>query len=187
MNCVFSFYPRIDIISNTVRRSLDKRRWYISQIKSRSDLNQSNKKIYKQKGSGLARHSTKSVFQFRGGGKYCAKKQIRNININKKIKSLAFKSGIILKINNKRFITINKIFEARNLLLTNGLLVHSSTDSSLLLPLLNCGFECVYYTNFNTELILKHNYVIFTKSVLYLLSKLLKPNWQLVVNNSVEP
>ncbi len=34
--------------------------------------------MYKQKGMGLARHSTKSVSQFRGGYKYSAIKKLKD-------------------------------------------------------------------------------------------------------------
>ncbi len=55
----------------------------------------SNRKIYKQKGTGLARHSTRSVPQFRGGGKYCGTKHISKVN--KKLFTSSIKNILAIK------------------------------------------------------------------------------------------
>ncbi|MEL6497680.1 MAG: 50S ribosomal protein L4 [Planctomycetota bacterium] len=53
------------------------RRQGSARTKSRNAIAGSNKKMYKQKGTGNARHSTRKVAQFRGGGRAFAKTATR--------------------------------------------------------------------------------------------------------------
>ncbi|MEO1583611.1 MAG: 50S ribosomal protein L4 [Planctomycetota bacterium] len=53
------------------------RRQGSARTKSRNAISGSNKKMYKQKGTGNARHSTNKVAQFRGGGRAFAKTATR--------------------------------------------------------------------------------------------------------------
>ena len=52
-----------------VRYQLAKRRAGTHKSKGRSEVDRTRKKIYKQKGTGGARHGAASAPQFRGGGK----------------------------------------------------------------------------------------------------------------------
>ncbi|KAF1857697.1 hypothetical protein Lal_00014215 [Lupinus albus] len=52
-----------------VRWQLAKRRAGTHAVQNRSDVNRTRKKLYKQKGTGNARHGAASAPQFRGGGR----------------------------------------------------------------------------------------------------------------------
>ncbi len=66
---IFGLEVRQDLIHRMVRYQLLKRRAGTHATKDRSEINVTGKKMYKQKGSGGARHGDKSVPQWRGGGK----------------------------------------------------------------------------------------------------------------------
>ena len=66
---IFGLKPRPDLIQRMVRYQLAKRRAGTHHAQDRSEVNVTGKKMYKQKGSGQARHGDKSVPQWRGGGK----------------------------------------------------------------------------------------------------------------------
>jgi large subunit ribosomal protein L4 len=66
---IFGLEPRADILQRVVKWQLAKRRAGTHKVKNRSEIRGSGRKIVRQKGSGGARHSTRKVNIFRGGGK----------------------------------------------------------------------------------------------------------------------
>ena len=66
---IFGLPPRPDLIARMVRYQLAKRRDVAAGIKGRAEIWRTGKKMYKQKGTGSARHGSARVPQFRGGGK----------------------------------------------------------------------------------------------------------------------
>src|SRR4030065_565445 len=68
-DAIFGLKPRPDLIHRMVRYQLLKRMAGTHHAQDRSEVNVTGKKMYKQKGSGQARHGDKSVPQWRGGGK----------------------------------------------------------------------------------------------------------------------
>ena len=65
---VFSAKENKDIIAKLVNWQLAKRRQGTHKVKERGEIVGSTAKIYKQKGMGRARHGSKKVVQFKGGG-----------------------------------------------------------------------------------------------------------------------
>ena len=65
---VFGIVPREDIVSRVIRWQLAKRRLGNHSVQTRSQVKMTTAKMYKQKGTGKARHGSGSVSQFRGGG-----------------------------------------------------------------------------------------------------------------------
>ena len=65
---VFGIAPREDIIARVVKWQLAKRRSGTHKVKSRSEIAKTGAKMFRQKGTGRARHGAASVVQFRGGG-----------------------------------------------------------------------------------------------------------------------
>jgi large subunit ribosomal protein L4 len=63
----FGLEPRVDLIHRVVRWQLAKRQQGTHKAKRRDEVNVTGKKMYRQKGTGRARHSDKSASQFRGG------------------------------------------------------------------------------------------------------------------------
>ena len=68
-DAVFGLPPRADILARTVNWQLAKRRSGSHKVKGRSEISGSNSKMYRQKGTGRARHGPPKVAQFRGGGR----------------------------------------------------------------------------------------------------------------------
>jgi large subunit ribosomal protein L4 len=66
---IFGLEPRIDIIQRVVRWQLAKRRAGTHKVKGRAEIARTGKKMYKQKGSGGARHGSMRANLFRGGGR----------------------------------------------------------------------------------------------------------------------
>ena len=65
---VFAITPRSDIVARVVNWQLAKRRAGTHKVKSRGEITRTTAKMYRQKGTGRARHGAASVVQFRGGG-----------------------------------------------------------------------------------------------------------------------
>ena len=66
---IFGLEPRKDIIQRCVQWQLNKRQAGTHKTKGRAEIWRTGKKMYKQKGTGGARHGSARVPQFRGGGR----------------------------------------------------------------------------------------------------------------------
>lgn len=66
---IFGVEPRVDLMHRVVRWQLAKRRSGNHKVKNRSEVDATGRKFVKQKGSGGARHGSRKVPQFRGGGR----------------------------------------------------------------------------------------------------------------------
>ena len=64
------FEPRADILHRVVRWQRNNAQAGTHKVKTRSEVSYSTKKIYRQKGTGGARHGARSAPIFRGGGVY---------------------------------------------------------------------------------------------------------------------
>jgi large subunit ribosomal protein L4 len=95
---VFGLEPREDLIFRMVRWQLAKRRAGTHAVKNRADITRTGKKMYKQKGTGGARHGSARVPQFRGGGRAFGP-QVRSHehDLPKKVRQLALKHALSAK------------------------------------------------------------------------------------------
>jgi large subunit ribosomal protein L4 len=95
---VFGLEPREDLIFRMVRWQLAKRRAGTHAVKNRAEIARTGKKIYKQKGTGGARHGSARVPQFRGGGRAFGP-QVRSHehDLPKKVRQLALKHALSAK------------------------------------------------------------------------------------------
>lgn len=66
---IFGCVPRQDLIQRVVLWQLAKRQAGTHKTKGRAEIWRTGKKLYKQKGTGGARHGSARVPQFRGGGR----------------------------------------------------------------------------------------------------------------------
>ena len=69
-DAIFGLEPRADILHRVVRWQRNKAQAGTHKVKTRSEVSYSTKKIYRQKGTGGARHGARSAPIFRGGGVY---------------------------------------------------------------------------------------------------------------------
>ena len=68
-DAIFGLEPRADLIARMVRWQLARRQAGDHKTLGRGEINRTGKKMYKQKGTGGARHGSARVPQFRGGGR----------------------------------------------------------------------------------------------------------------------
>ena len=82
-------------VAQVIRWQLHKRKQVLSIVKTRSDVKGSGKKIYRQKGTGNARHSSKYAPQFRSGGVAHGPKGTKKaMEVPKKVKRLALRHAL---------------------------------------------------------------------------------------------
>lgn len=97
-DAVFGLEPRQDILHRMVRYQLAKRRAGTHDVKNRAEISATTKKMYKQKGTGSARHSTKKAPQFRGGGRaFGPTPRDHGFDLPKKVRALALRHALSAK------------------------------------------------------------------------------------------
>src|SRR5215210_6240908 len=107
---IFGLEPRPDLLQRCVRWQLAKRQAGTHAVKNRSDINRTTKKIYKQKGTGNARHGAASAPQFRGGGRAFGP-QVRSHahGFPKKVRALALKHALSAKARDASLIVVDDV------------------------------------------------------------------------------
>src|ERR687894_1354485 len=113
---IFGLEPRADLLARCVRWQLAKRQAGTHAVKNRSDIDRTTKKVYKQKGTGSARHGAASAPQFRGGGRAFGP-QVRSHahDLPKKVRALALKHALSAKAKDAALIVVDdvKLAEAK--------------------------------------------------------------------------
>ncbi|MGA3303042.1 MAG: 50S ribosomal protein L4 [Methylovirgula sp.] len=95
---IFGLEPREDLIARMIRYQLDKRRAGTHKVKGRAEIARTGKKMYKQKGTGNARHGSARVPQFRGGGRaFGPVVRSHAHDLPKKVRALALKHALSAK------------------------------------------------------------------------------------------
>jgi large subunit ribosomal protein L4 len=106
---VFGLEPRADILHRMVRYQLAKRQAGTHHAKDRSLVSGTRKKMYKQKGTGRARHGNKLAPQFRGGGKaFGPVPRSHAIELPKKVRALAMKHALSSKAKANELVILDK-------------------------------------------------------------------------------
>ncbi len=97
-DAIFGLEPRADLIARMVRYQLAKRQAGTHAVKGRADIWRTGKKMYKQKGTGSARHGSARVPQFRGGGRAMGPVVRSHAHdLPKKVRALALKHALSAK------------------------------------------------------------------------------------------
>ncbi|GBF27356.1 50S ribosomal protein L4 [bacterium MnTg02] len=108
-DAIFGLEPRTDILHRMVRYQLAKRQSGTHFAQGRSDVVGTGAKMYKQKGTGRARHGNKKVPQFRGGGKaFGPSPRSHAIKLPKKVRALALRYALSAKAKAKELIVLDK-------------------------------------------------------------------------------
>ncbi|KQO64393.1 50S ribosomal protein L4 [Methylobacterium sp. Leaf102] len=107
---IFGLEPRVDLLQRMVRWQLAKRQAGTHAVKNRSDVNRTRKKLYKQKGTGNARHGAASAPQFRGGGRaFGPVVRSHAHDLPKKVRALALKHALSAKVKDSTLIVIDDV------------------------------------------------------------------------------
>ena len=97
-DAIFGLEPREDLIARMVRYQLAKRRAGTHKVKNRAEIWRTGKKMYKQKGTGGARHGSARVPQFRGGGRaFGPVVRSHAHDLPKKVRALALRHALSAK------------------------------------------------------------------------------------------
>jgi large subunit ribosomal protein L4 len=106
---IFGLEPRTDIIQRCVVWQLAKRQRGTHAVKNRADISRTGKKIYRQKGSGGARHGSARVNLFRGGGRsFGPVVRDHAIGLPKKVRALALRHALSAKAKDGGIIVLDK-------------------------------------------------------------------------------
>ena len=97
-DAIFGLTPRTDLIQRYVVWQLAKRRAGTHDVKNRAEINRTGKKMYRQKGTGSARHGSARVNLWRGGGRsFGPTPRSHEIGLPKKVRALALKHALSAK------------------------------------------------------------------------------------------
>ena len=107
---IFAVEPNAAAMHLVVRSYLAAQRQGTQSAKTRGEVRGGGRKIYRQKGTGQARHHGNRAPQFRHGGVvFAPKPRDYVINVPKKVRRLAFKSALTVKLNAGEFVVVDKL------------------------------------------------------------------------------
>jgi large subunit ribosomal protein L4 len=108
-DAIFGLEPRPDILHRCVRWQLAKRQAGTHDVKNRAEIQRTGKKMYRQKGTGSARHGSARVNLFRGGGRsFGPTPRSHAIDLPKKVRALALKHALSAKAKDGGIIVLDK-------------------------------------------------------------------------------
>ena len=118
---VFGIEPRKDILHRVVRWQLARKQQGSHSVLTRSEVSYSTKKIYRQKGTGGARHGSRRAPIFRKGGVYKGPTpRSHEHNLTKKFRVLGLKHALSAKLASGNLVIIEnaKLSEGKSKLLS---------------------------------------------------------------------
>lgn len=112
-----------ELLSQAIRVYQDRKHQGTAKAKTRGEVDISKRKIYRQKGTGMARHGARSAPIFVGGGVTHGPRGVKRVlSLPKKIKQKSLKIALGLKVTNKNLLvidgleTLNKTKDGQNLI-----------------------------------------------------------------------
>jgi len=185
---IFLAEPNDHCIYLDVKAILANKRQGTHKTKERSEVNRTKKKLYRQKGTGNARHGSMNAPIFVGGGTvFGPKPRDYSISINKKVKNLARISALSYKvkessltvlenftfeqIKTRQFVEILKNFSLQD---KKTLFILPSADQKVYLSSRNIQkTKVIPATNINTYDILNADNVLITEGAIPIIESLL--------------
>ncbi len=108
-DAIFGLKPRVDLIQRCVVWQLAKRQRGTHDVKNRGEITRTGKKMYKQKGTGSARHGPAKVNLFRGGGRsFGPTPRSHAIDLPKKVRALALRHALSAKAQDGGIVVLDK-------------------------------------------------------------------------------
>tara|TARA_B100001248_G_scaffold261893_1_gene254827 strand:+ start:57 stop:674 length:618 start_codon:yes stop_codon:yes gene_type:complete len=106
---IFGLDPRVDILHRVVRWQRNKAQAGTHKVKTRSETSYSKKKIYRQKGTGGARHGDRNAPIFRKGGVYKGPTPRSHAHdLPKKVRTLGLKHALSVKAKEGSLVILDK-------------------------------------------------------------------------------
>ena len=107
---IFGLEPRADILQRCVVWQLAKRQRGTHDVKNRAEIHRTGKKMYRQKGTGGARHGSARVNLFRGGGRsFGPTPRSHAIDLPKKVRVLALKHALSAKAKDGGIVVVDAL------------------------------------------------------------------------------
>ena len=107
---IFAAPVNESVLHLVVRRQLAAKRQDTQSAKTRGEVRGGGRKIYRQKGTGNARHHGNRAPQFTHGGVvFAPKPRDYVVNVPKKVRRLALKGALTSKVNDGEMIVLDKI------------------------------------------------------------------------------
>lgn len=107
---IFGLEPRADLIHRMILWQLAKRQAGTHKTKTRAEIARTGKKIYRQKGTGGARHGSARAPIFRGGGRAMGPVVRSHAHdLPKKVRALALKHALSAKVKAGGLIIVDDV------------------------------------------------------------------------------
>jgi len=104
----FGSWPAADLIQRVIVWQLAKRRAGTHKTKTRGEVNRTTKKVYRQKGTGSARHGARSAPLFVGGGKAMAPVvRSHEFDLPKKVRAAGLRHALSSKARDAKLIVVD--------------------------------------------------------------------------------
>jgi large subunit ribosomal protein L4 len=179
-DAIFGLEPRPDIIQRCVVWQLAKRRAGTHAVKNRAEINRTGKKMYRQKGTGGARHGSQRVNLFRGGGRsFGPTPRSHEHGLPKKVRALALKHALSAKAKDGGIVVLDKatVGNAKTkalsehfgkLEIVNALIIDGAQiDANFRLAVRNIpGVDVLPIQGINVYDILRRNKLVLTRAAL---------------------
>jgi large subunit ribosomal protein L4 len=108
-DAIFGLEPRADLIQRVIVWQLAKRRSGQHQVLTRAEINRTKKKVYKQKGTGQARHGARSAPLFVGGAKAMGPvAHSHEFDLPKKVRSLGLRHALSSKAKSGSIVVLDE-------------------------------------------------------------------------------
>jgi large subunit ribosomal protein L4 len=108
-DAIFGLEPRADLIQRVVVWQLAKRRSGQHKVLTRAEVNRTKKKMYKQKGTGQARHGARSAPLFVGGAKAMGPvSHSHEFDLPKKVKALGLRHALSSKVKDGSLVVLDE-------------------------------------------------------------------------------
>jgi large subunit ribosomal protein L4 len=108
-DAIFGLEPRTDLIQRVVIWQLAKRRSGQHKVLTRAEVNRTKKKMYKQKGTGQARHGARSAPLFVGGAKAMGPvAHSHEFDLPKKVKALGLRHALSAKAKDGSIVILDE-------------------------------------------------------------------------------
>jgi len=112
-DAIFGLQPREDIIARVVRWHLAKKQQGTHKSKGRAEIARTGAKMFKQKGTGRARHHSARAPQFRGGGKaHGPVVRSHAHDLPKKVRALGLRHALSAKLRAENVIIVDDLVAA---------------------------------------------------------------------------
>ena len=182
---VFGAEVNVSAMHTVVRAYLNAQRQGTQSAKTRTEVRGGGRKIYRQKGTGNARHHGNRAPQFTHGGVvFAPKPRDYVVNVPKKVRRLALKGALTSKVNDGEMIVLDKIAltapktrEVAAILKNLGvektaLLVLAGPDDTITRASANiAGLKTVYVNTINVLDILGNEKFIITEEAVKLVEE----------------